>query len=303
MILDKTGTLTYGRPALADEIYAARDSIVRSCCRWSRRSSATAGIRWRRRLSRRPPRPRYPLPDVEWIREEAGTGLHGQVGGKRVLITSHAKAAERFTIPAERADRSRVRRSSSTIGTRRRSAFATCRAKTAGASSRTSARGTGLRACCWCPAIARAKSGGWRSRWRSPRFTPSTSPEGKLAIVRRETARARTVFIGDGINDAPALMAATVGIAFGQHSDVTSEAARVGHHRLVVVESRRADSSELSPASHRAAERGRRDAAQRRRDGVRRWRLADAGRGRRRSGGHRSAGGAQRAPDGLRKPG
>src|SRR5204862_534811 len=53
------------------------------------------------------------------------------------------------------------------------------------------------------------------------------SPEEKLAIVREQTARARTVYIGDGVNDAPALMAATVGIAFGQHSDVTSEAARV----------------------------------------------------------------------------
>ena len=53
------------------------------------------------------------------------------------------------------------------------------------------------------------------------------SPEGKVEIVPREAAQARTVFVGDGINDAPALMAAAVGIAFGQHSDVTSEAARV----------------------------------------------------------------------------
>ncbi len=55
----------------------------------------------------------------------------------------------------------------------------------------------------------------------------SQSPEQKLALVRKETALADTVFLGDGINDAPALTAATVGIAFGQHSDITSEAAGV----------------------------------------------------------------------------
>ena len=55
----------------------------------------------------------------------------------------------------------------------------------------------------------------------------ATSPEEKVEIVRRETGRAKTLFIGDGINDAPALATATVGVAFGQRSDVTSEAARV----------------------------------------------------------------------------
>jgi len=51
------------------------------------------------------------------------------------------------------------------------------------------------------------------------------SPEEKVAIVRQETALAPTLFVGDGINDAPAMQAATVGIAFGQNSDVTAEAA------------------------------------------------------------------------------
>ena len=53
----------------------------------------------------------------------------------------------------------------------------------------------------------------------------SQSPEQKLDRVRAETAKQPTLFLGDGINDAPALAAATVGLAFGQNSDVTSEAA------------------------------------------------------------------------------
>ena len=51
------------------------------------------------------------------------------------------------------------------------------------------------------------------------------SPEQKLAIVQAETERQPTLYLGDGINDAPALTAATVGLAMGQHSEVTSEAA------------------------------------------------------------------------------
>ena len=51
------------------------------------------------------------------------------------------------------------------------------------------------------------------------------SPEEKVAITRRETCRAPTLFIGDGINDAPSLVTATVGLAFGHQSEITTEAA------------------------------------------------------------------------------
>jgi heavy metal translocating P-type ATPase len=51
------------------------------------------------------------------------------------------------------------------------------------------------------------------------------SPEEKVGIVVEEVRRGQTIFVGDGINDAPALTAATVGVAFGPNSDIASEAA------------------------------------------------------------------------------
>jgi len=53
----------------------------------------------------------------------------------------------------------------------------------------------------------------------------SKTPEEKVAIVKKETLQEKTLFVGDGINDAPAMLAATAGVAFGQNSDITAEAA------------------------------------------------------------------------------
>lgn len=51
------------------------------------------------------------------------------------------------------------------------------------------------------------------------------TPEQKLAFVKKLTESGPTLFAGDGINDAPALLAATVGVAFGARGDVAATAA------------------------------------------------------------------------------
>jgi heavy metal translocating P-type ATPase len=73
------------------------------------------------------------------------------------------------------------------------------------------------------------------------------APEEKLKLVSEQTKRYKTLFVGDGINDAPAMLAATASVALGgQNSNVTAEAADA-----IVMDSSLRKVDELMHIAHR----------------------------------------------------
>ena len=226
VILDKTGTLTYGRPSLTEELYAkpfCREDVlplVAALERYSKHPLADAIVLSAKAAG-------IPLPDVQQVREAPGKGLVGTVQGRVVEVTGRDRLEEDGRV--DPAALPPVVSGLECIVLVDGVYAATYRFHDAPRDESgpfvahlgpkhhvdrvllvSGDRESEVRYLADQVAIAEIHAG--------------VSPEGKVDIVREETRRARTLFLGDGINDAPAMVTATVGVAFGS-GDVTAEAA------------------------------------------------------------------------------
>jgi len=223
LIFDKTGTLTYGRPTLTAIICAEgfdRTEVLQLAAgleRYSKHPLASAIVLQAKQEN-------IAVLTAEHISERPGEGLRGFINGHSVQITGRKKVdAPKLALPplesgleclvfveghyaaAIRFHDAPRRDSASFIGHLRPKHGVAKVMLVSGD------RESEVKYLAESVGITEVHAG--------------KSPEEKVTIVRNETTKARTLFVGDGINDAPALMAATVGVAFGSQNDITTEAA------------------------------------------------------------------------------
>jgi P-type E1-E2 ATPase len=224
-IFDKTGTLTYGKPELTEIVPATgfthNDILARAASleRYSKHPLASA-------IMQAAEKAKLSLMEAESVSEKPGQGLTGMVAGHEIAVTSRKKLLQLqpdIQLPPTAAGLESIILMDGKYA-------ATFRFRDAPRAEGKSFIGHLAPAHQFKKIMLvsgdRESEVAYLAKLLGIKETlASQSPEQKVAIVRAETAKAPTLFMGDGINDAPALASATVGIAFGQHSSVTAEAA------------------------------------------------------------------------------
>ena len=227
-LFDKTGTLTIGRPEVSNVISTDgidASSVLALAAAVEERSghllarSVVAAARARG----------LPIGDARGIVETPGRGVAGEVGGKEIAVGSRAYVQgrypalrDRWTAPPTEALTAHVTVDGAHAGIIE---FAD-RIRTAAPTMIAELRGAGIQRILLLSGDDLPTTRAVASAVGITEARGDLLPQDKVSVVA-ELVKAgnRVVMIGDGTNDAPALSAATVGIAMARHGGVTAEAA------------------------------------------------------------------------------
>lgn len=227
MIFDKTGTLTYGKPTLTDQtVYNNNQPIeilklVASIERYSKHPLSNA-------ILQKAADEEIRLMDAQHISEPKGEGLQGTVNGHEVIITSR-KQLNKFGLEKDLTHLPEGAGLECVILVDRQLAahyrFRDSPRLDSESFIRHLSPKHGFKKIMIVSGDREEEVRYLANHVGITNVYAGKSPQEKVDIVMRETQKAKTAYLGDGINDAPALLASTVGIAFGRNSDITAEAA------------------------------------------------------------------------------
>ncbi len=233
LVVDKTGTLTEGKPAVTAIVPAGgftEAELLRLAASVELASEhplakAIVGAAQERGLA---------LASVSEFDSPTGRGALGTVEGRRVLLGNRAFLAGSGVDTTDLAAvAEEMRRDGATVvlvGIDGRPAGAIAIAdpvKPTSAAVVATLRGSGIRVV-MLTGDSRTTAEAVAGRLGISEVQAEVLPEGKSDVVRRLRGEGRVVAMaGDGVNDAPALAAADVGIAMGTGTDVAMESAGV----------------------------------------------------------------------------
>ncbi|WP_202428061.1 heavy metal translocating P-type ATPase [Malikia spinosa] len=233
LIIDKTGTLTEGKPVFDKAVpvvgYSA-DEVLRlaaSLDQGSEHPLADAIVQAARKQN-------LALETPEQFDSESGIGVSGLVGGRRLLLgnatwmqQNHVDMSELST-PAEALRREGASVMQLAVDGRLAGLLAVSdpiKASTPEAIATLKAAGLRI---VMATGDGNTTAQAVGARLGVDEVHGEVKPEDKLALVSRLQAEGRVVAMaGDGINDAPALAKADVGIAMGTGTDVAMNSAQV----------------------------------------------------------------------------
>ena len=234
VVLDKTGTVTKGEPAVTDLIPApgvSEDELLSLAAALEAKSEHPLAHAVTRRAEERGIAPT----DASDFRIFPGNGLRGTVNGRAVVGGSERFLSSNAEFPAELGEAcGRLAEEGKTplcFAADGRALGVIAVADVLKESSPAAIRelkNMGIRVVMLTGDNERtARAVGALAGISADDVIADVRPDGKEAVVRELAARAKVAMIGDGINDAPALARADVGIAIGAGTDVAVDAADV----------------------------------------------------------------------------